>query len=94
MGVPCVFYLIRHLLADEPYRRRIAAVSPLVLLVVLFNLQTDHYFFLTGLRAFSSFSNIMLILVSLAYTAHALLRDLVQRAAIARETRPMLHRVG
>jgi len=94
MGVPCVFYLIRHFLADEPYRRRIAAISPLVLLVLLFNLQTDHYFFLTGLQAFSSFSNVMLILMCLAYTAHALLRDLVLRAAIARETRPTLHRVG
>jgi len=94
MGVPCVFYLIRHFLEDESYQRWIGAASPFVLLVLLFNLQTDHYFFLVGMEAFSSFSNVMLILVCLAYTAHALLRDLVQRAAIAREARPVLHRVG
>jgi len=94
MGVPCVFYLIRHFLADELYRRKVAAISPLVLLVLLFNLQTDHYFFLTGLQAFSSFSNVMLILICLAYAAHALLRDIARRAVTARENRSALDHAG
>jgi len=37
---------------------------------------------------------VMLILICLAYAAHALLRDIAQRAVAARENRSALNHVG